>query len=301
MDTQLGIFAKHVSRETPEELFDALAGFGFDCTQFNAACLGIPTLPDQMDAALWRRAARAAQRAGVRVVALSATFNLLDENKFRLTDNFRRLKVLAEGATIFGTDLLTLCSGTRNQQDMWTYHPQNQSPAAWQEMVEGMRRALEIASEHDLNLGIEPEVANVVSSAKDGMRLITELESNRIRIVFDPANLYRPPADPRRDGHEITRALTLLCDRIAIAHCKDIAAPQEKGAGRQHGEELYTHVAAGTGILDYRHYISELRRLAPTGVPLILHGLSEEQIPRSVAFIRRWLSEVEAPASSINV
>ncbi len=301
MDTQLGVFAKHISRETPEELFDALAGFGFDCTQFNSACLGIPTLPDQMDAALWSRAARAAQRAGVRVVALSATFNLLDENKFRLTDNFRRLKVLAQGATIFGTDLLTLCSGTRNQHDMWTYHPQNQSSAAWQEMVEGMRRALEIASEHDINLGIEPEVANVVSSANDGVRLIAELESNRIRIVFDPANLYRPPADPRRDVHEITHALTLLGDRIAIAHCKDIAAPPENGAGRQHGEELYTHVAAGTGILDYRHYISELRRLAPTGVPLILHGLSEEQIPRSVAFIRGWLSEVEPPASSTNV
>jgi len=301
MDTQLGVFAKHISRETPEELFDALAGFGFNCTQFNAACLGIPTLPDQMDAALWRRAARAAQRAGVRVVALSATFNLLDENKFRLTDNFRRLKVLAQGASIFGTDLLTLCSGTRNQQDMWTYHPQNQSPAAWQEMVEGMRRALEIASEHDLNLGIEPEVANVVSSANDGVRLITELESSRIRIVFDPANLYRPPANPRRDGHEITHALTLLGDRTAIAHCKDIAASPEKGAGHQHGEELYTHVAVGTGILDYRHYISELRRLAPTGVPLILHGLTEEQIPRSLAFIRRWLSEVEPPASSVNV
>jgi len=301
MDTQLGVFAKHISRETPEELFDALAGFGFNCTQFNAACLGIPTLPDQMDAALWRRAARAAQRAGVRVVALSATFNLLDENKFRLTDNFRRLKVLAQGASIFGTDLLTLCSGTRNQQDMWTYHPQNQSPAAWQEMVEGMRRALEIASEHDLNLGIEPEVANVVSSANDGVRLITELESSRIRIVFDPANLYRPPANPRRDGHEITHALTLLGDRTAIAHCKDIAASPEKGAGHQHGEELYTHVAVGTGILDYRHYISELRRLAPTGVPLILHGLTEEQIPRSLAFIRRWLSEVGPPASSVNV
>ena len=62
----------------------------------------------------------AAQTVGVRVVALSATFNLLDENKLRLADNFRRLKVLAQGATILATDLLTLCSGTRNQQDMWT-------------------------------------------------------------------------------------------------------------------------------------------------------------------------------------
>ena len=295
MQPKLGVFAKHISRAKPEELFGAVAGFGLDCTQFNAACLGIPSLPGQIDVALWSRAARAARCAGVRVVALSATFNLLDENKLRLRDNFRRLEVLAQGAVILGTDLLTLCSGTRNQEDMWTYHPENQGSAAWQEMIDAMRRALEVAIEYDLNLGIEPEVANVVSNANDGVRLIRELGSNRIRIVFDPANLYRPPANPRRDDHLITDALTLLGDRVAIAHCKDIAAPH------QPGEALYGHVAAGTGILDYHHYISELRRLASTGVPLILHGLSEEQIPRSVAFVRRCLSELGVSAASINV
>jgi sugar phosphate isomerase/epimerase len=300
MQPKLGVFAKHISRATPEELFFAVAGFGFECTQFNAACLGIPSLPGQIDVALWSRAARAARCAGVRVVALSATFNLLDENEFRLTDNFRRLEVLAQGAVILGTDLLTLCSGTRNQEDMWTYHPQNQSSAAWQEMFDAMRRALEVATKYDLNLGIEPEVANVVSSANDGVRLIRELGSNRIRIVFDPANLYRPPANPRRDHHVITDALTLLGDRVAIAHCKDIAAPAAQGDTHQPGEDLYAHVAAGTGILDYRHYISELRRLVSTGVPLILHGLSEEQIPRSVAFVRRCLSELGASAASMN-
>jgi sugar phosphate isomerase/epimerase len=288
MHTQLGIFAKHVSRSTPEELFDALAGFGFDCAQFNAACLGIPSLPDQIDAALWSRAARAAQSAGVKVVALSATFNLLDENKLRLADNFRRLKLLAQGATILGTNLLTLCSGTRNQQDIWTYHPQNQSPEAWQEMIEAMQRALEIAVEYDVSLGIEPEVANVVSNANDGVRLIEELQSDRIRIVFDPANLYRPPSDPRWDGHVITDALRLLGDRISIAHCKDIADP----ATRPDCEMLYAHVAAGMGILDYHHYISELKRLVPRSMPLILHGLSEEQIPACVAFIQKRSNEL---------
>jgi sugar phosphate isomerase/epimerase len=218
MQPKLGVFAKHISRATPEELFFAVAGFGFECTQFNAACLGIPSLPGQIDVALWSRAARAARCAGVRVVALSATFNLLDENELRLTDNFRRLEVLAQGAVILGTDLLTLCSGTRNQEDMWTYHPQNQSSAAWQEMFDAMRRALEVATKYDLNLGIEPEVANVVSSANDGVRLIRELGSNRIRIVFDPANLYRPPRPSRNYGCP-DATWRPRCDRSLQRHC----------------------------------------------------------------------------------
>ena len=297
---RLGVFVKHISLATPEELFDAIARFGLDCTQFNAACLGTPSLPERIDVALWNRAAQAAQCTGVKIVALSATFNLLDENKVRLASSFQRLELLAQGAVILGTDLLTLCSGTRNQQDMWTYHPENRSPAAWQEMVDAMQRALEIAIKYDPKLGIEPEVANVVSNAKDGMRLIRELESYRIRIVFDPANLYRPPADPRQDDHVITDALALLGDHIAIAHCKDIAAPVGRAARYQPGETAYAHVAAGTGILNYRDYLSELRRLVSTEVPLILHGLSQEQIPRSVAFVRRYLSELQAPAASRN-
>jgi sugar phosphate isomerase/epimerase len=297
---QLGVFAKHISRPTPEELFDAITGFGLDCTQFNAACLGVPSLPDQIDIAQWRRAAQAARSAGVQVVALSATFNLLDENRTRLIDNFRRLKILARAARILGTDLLTLCTGTRNQQDMWTYHPGNQSPAAWQAMIDAMWQALDIATEFGLELGIEPEVANVVANANDAARLIRELGSNRIRIVFDPANLYRPPADPRRDNHVITDALTLLGDHIAIAHCKDIADPSAQRAAHLCRDTLYAHAAAGTGILNYRHYISELRRVLSKDIPLILHGLSEEQIPDSVAFVRRCLTELGGAAAPLN-
>jgi sugar phosphate isomerase/epimerase len=290
MQTQIGIFAKHLSRPTTEELFEAIAGYGFNCIQFNAACLGIPSLPDAIDETLWHRAARAARSAGVKVVALSATFNLLDENKLRLADNFRRLELLAQGATILGTDLVTLCSGTRYQQDMWTYHPGNQSAAAWRDMTDAMQRALDIAIVHDVYLGIEPEVANVVSNADDAARLIAELDSDRIRIIFDPANLYRPPADPRRDGYVITNALLLLGARVAIAHCKDIADPNQ--AARHNHKGLYEHVAAGTGILDYHHYVSELKRLVPESVPLILHGLTEEQIPASISFMHERINEV---------
>jgi sugar phosphate isomerase/epimerase len=296
MRSKIGVFAKHISRPTTEELFTAIAGLGFNCVPFNAACLGIPSLPDTLDKALWRQASRAAGNAEIEVVALSATFNLLDENRSRLANNFRALEVVAQGAMILGTNLLTLCSGTRDQQDMWTYHPENETPQAWQDMTDRVRQALAIAEQYDLYLGIEPEVANVVCSAQSAARLISELASDRIKIVFDPANLYRPPADPRRDRHVITDGLSLLGDSVAIAHCKDIDDPKAKPGTpqRQVLSEAYHHVAAGSGILDYRHYFSELARCLPKNVPLILHGLSEDQIPAALTFIHARLHEVDS-------
>jgi sugar phosphate isomerase/epimerase len=293
MHTKIGIFAKHVSRSTPEELFDAIAGFGFNCVQFNAACLGIPSLPDTIDKALWCRASQAARNAGVEIVALSATFNLLDQNRSRLADNFRRLELLAEGAEFLGTDLLTLCSGTRDQRDMWTYHPENPSFEAWRDMTDAMQKAINIATAHNVYLGIEPEVANVVSDAQSAVRLISELGSDRLRIVFDPANLYRLPADPRKDRYVITDALSLLGDFVAIAHCKDLANPRVESPAQPKCDNLYQHVAAGAGILDYHHYVYELERLTPAKVLLILHGLSEQQIPASLSFLHERLNEVD--------
>jgi sugar phosphate isomerase/epimerase len=296
MPNKIGIFAKHVSRPTTEELFTAIGEYGFNCVQFNAACLGIPSLPDTLDKALWQNASRAARESGIEVVALSATFNLLDANRSRLADNFRRLQVLAQGAEILGTNLLTLCSGTRNQQDMWTYHPENEAPEAWQDMTNGIQQALAIAKEYNIYLGIEPEVANVVCNAQRAARLISELGSDSIRIVFDPANLYRPPADPRRDRHVITEGLSLLGHSVAIAHCKDIADPGAKPAtGSEHQVlgEVYQHIAAGSGILDYRHYLSELERWVPENVPLIVHGLREADIPATLAFIHQRLNEID--------
>ena len=58
--------------------------------------------------------------------------------------------------------------------------------------------------------------------------------------------------------------------------------------------EHYTHVAAGTGILPYPHYLAALGRtpaalaggLDGERLPLILHGLDETQVPAAVAFLR---------------
>ena len=116
MQTQIGIFAKHLSRSTPEELFDDIAAFGFNCVQFNAACLGVPSLPDTIDNAQWRRARRAARNAGVQIVGLSATFNLLDENRARLADNFRRLDLESARTLAYGFVYLLSSDGPANRR-----------------------------------------------------------------------------------------------------------------------------------------------------------------------------------------
>ena len=72
---------------------------------------------------------------------------------------------------------------------------------------------------------------------------------------------------------------------IVLAHAKDL--DQDGDAG---------HKAAGQGKLDYDRYLALLRTCGFKG-PLLLHGLSEAQVPGCVAFLREKLDRVaSAPA-----
>jgi sugar phosphate isomerase/epimerase len=96
---------------------------------------------------------------------------------------------------------------------------------------------------------------------------------------MDGANIYHLGELARQ--HEILdEAFALLGDDIALAHAKDIDRDGEAG-----------HLAAGKGLLDYQHYLSLLNKVEPR-VPLILHGLTEAELPESLAFVHRTLEAI---------
>jgi hypothetical protein len=51
------------------------------------------------------------------------------------------------------------------------------------------------------------------------------------------------------------------------------------------------HEASGQGLLDYDRYLSQLQ-LQGFCAPLLLHGLSEAQVPGCVAFLREKLARL---------
>jgi len=125
-----------------------------------------------------------------------------------------------------------------------------------------------------LILGVEPETANVVDSAPAARRLLDEMRSSHLQIVLDAANLLRPETVADQAAI-LDQALDLLGDDLVMAHAKDITPD-----GR--------HVAAGTGVLDYAHYMDGLLEIGFAG-PLILHGLAENEVGNAVGFVRKLI------------
>lgn len=273
---RLGIFAKTFAGEAPHQVLAAVAGAGFSATQYNMACSGLSSMPDEISGAAARAVAAAAEATGVEVVAVSGTYNMIHPDPVARAAGHRRLEVLAARARAVSTRLITLCTGTRDPDDQWRVHPDNDRPDAWADLLASMETALEIAERHDVEFGIEPELANVVNSAEKAHRLIDELGSPRVRIVFDPANLFEVAAlADQRDV--VSRAIDLLGDRIVMGHAKDRDA---SGA----------FATAGKGVLDYPHYLGRLAAAGFDG-PMVTHGLAASEAAGVAVFLRQTMLE----------
>lgn len=271
---QIGIFAKTFPGSDADAVLAQVAGAGYACTQFNMACTGLPSMPEAIPAGVVACVAAAASKHGVAITAVSGTYNMIHPDPAVRARGLASLEVIAAAAPAMGSRLVTLCTGTRDPHDQWKHHPDNTTPQAWADLLAEMSKAIAIAERHGVDLGIEPELANVICDAAHARRLIDELQSPRLRIVLDPANLFEvAAADERRSI--VARAVDLLADRIAMAHAKD-RAPDGGFA------------TAGKGIVDFSHFIGRLRAAGFDG-PLVTHGLAAAEAAETAAFLRRAL------------
>jgi sugar phosphate isomerase/epimerase len=280
-EVRIGIFAKTFARSSPEGVFAALASLKLCETQFNMSVAGLPPMPDDVAPVLADRVRKAAAERNIALVAVSGTFNMIHPDEDVRRDGLRRLGVIAGACERLGTSTVTLCTGTRDPRDMWRRHPDNARPEAWRDLLATMQGALQTAEEHGITLAFEPEIGNVVDSAEKGRRLLDEMRSPRLKVVMDAANLFDAEDPARRLSRQeeiLGEAFELLGGDLLLAHAKDVKTSGEV-------------IAAGKGDLDYELYLKHLSE-AGYGGPLVVHGLAEEEVEGSLAFLRRKFVEV---------
>jgi sugar phosphate isomerase/epimerase len=223
------------------------------------ACSGLPAMPDEIPPAVVDAVAVASRETGVALAAVSGTYNMIHPDPAVRATGLRRLALLIDKAGGLGTGVVTLCTGTRDAEDQWRNHPDNGTPEAWRDLLEEMARACSLAEARGVRLGIEPELANVVSDAGAARRLIDTLQSPALAVILDPANLFEQAGEAERT-RIIEEAIDLLADRIVMAHAKD----------RNPDGSFAT---AGKGVIDFTHFIGRLRSAGFDG-DLVTHGLA---------------------------
>ncbi len=278
---QIGILLGTFGGPTLEARLDAATANVLECVQVSLDCAGLSAMPDEIPPELASRIRTEAAARGIAVPSVQGTFNMGHPDAEQRRIGLRRLKVLVEACQRMGTSTIHLCTGTRDRENMWRRHPENGSPEAWHDMTECVREAAEIARKANVVLAFEPEVNNIVDSAQKARRLLDEIKSPHLKVTIDPANIFHAGELPRMK-EMLNEAFVLVGKDIVLAHAKDLDHDGDAG-----------HKAAGQGKLDYDEYIRLLFRDGFTG-PILLHGLTEAQVPGCVAFLREKIRSVSA-------
>jgi sugar phosphate isomerase/epimerase len=266
-----GIFSTVFQRDGLEAVLDAIKTAGFDATQFHMSCAGVDQIPETIPDGLCERIRDAFAEREMVMGGLSGTFNMIDQDLAAREVGFRGLEELASHASTLGTSVVTLCSGTMADY-LWRPHPENNSQAAWDQMISSMARAAEIAERHDVYVAFEPEVSNVIDSAVKAKQAIDTVASSKLKVCIDGANLFHKGELPRMD-EILDEAFDLIGEHVVFAHAKDLSKDGEAG-----------HDAAGTGFLNYYRYLKLLSQVGYDGA-VVLHSLTEEQVPECRDFL----------------
>ena len=272
----LGIMTRHVERPTLAEVATAIRDYGLTSVQLGLESAGLDPLPDHVSEQDAKRIADTFRQSGVRIAAVSGTFNVIDPDRARLQTNLQSFARLCDACEWLGTTVVTTCTGTRNRDSMWRHHPDNRLPEAWDELLERIAVMVRAAENAGVVIAFEPETANVVDTLAKAQQLIEQAGSPAVKVTFDPANFFYPQDLPRM-GEVLEEGFRRLGPHIALAHAKDVVAPPD-------GASHCRYAPAGRGLLDYGTYL-RLLRTTPHNA-LIMHSLSEADIPAASAMIR---------------
>jgi len=275
---KLGMYSVELKRPTSDALFAAMKEAGFSQVQFDFASVCEEQLPLSFPPGLLENVGKQAERHGVDIVAVNGTFNMIHPDREVREDGYRRFGSVAAAARELNCGFLTLCTGSRNPDNMWAWHEDNQQPSAWNDLLVSVEKALEQAERYDMILGIECEPNNCVNSPEKARELMDAFRSPRLKIIMDIANLFQK-GETRRENVRpiIDRAFELLGKDVYLAHGKDI---------KEDGKATY----AGNGIVDFEYFLDKLEQSGYTG-GMLLHGIKDErEFTDSVAFMKRILA-----------
>jgi sugar phosphate isomerase/epimerase len=270
----LGLLSPEFPASSLEENLHAMGATGAVGVQFDLVCAVGATFPAEITEKEIQAVVDGFKRHGLKLSALSGTYNMADPNPLKREAGAKSLDRLIALAPSLGTKVVTLCTGSRDAQNMWRRHSDNDTPEAWGDMVRSVERAVRTAEKHEIILGVETEVGNTVNTVRKTRNLLDTIGSQHLKVIMDGANIFQK-GELAQMRAKLDEAFDLLGKDIVLAHAKDLDRDGEAG-----------HVPAGLGKLDYPYYMQKLRQSGYDGA-VILHALKPDQALERLAFVKQ--------------
>ncbi len=189
----------------------------------------------------------------------------------RITDTYKahiRFAALL-GAGVVGTE-----TGAPNVN--YQFEPACHGEEALRTFIRNLRPVVEYAEKLGVIVAIEPVRRHIVYNSGRARRVLDEIGSPNLQIIFDPVNMLDVD-NYKQQAEVVQEAVELLGRDIAVIHMKDFRVE----------ENSLISVAAGEGELDYQPVVKYIRRNKP-----FIHCTLEDTKPHNAVKAKEYIEDL---------
>ncbi|WJH32919.1 sugar phosphate isomerase/epimerase [Paenibacillus sp. CC-CFT747] len=265
----------HTAGNLPlKELTAKLQNRGIDFVQLalTKAIGDIDTGTGKLSPGLASYIAEQFDRCGLRIGVLGCYINPVHPDPDIRRQEIARFKEHLRYARDFGTSIVATETGsleTYRQHD-----PERYVEIGWNVLRQTVEELAEEAERWGVTIGLEPVSSHTLSSARNMVRIMEEVPSSTLGVVFDPCNLLTPRQYEDQETF-LEEAFRLFGPRIVLSHLKDVTLNEGK----------LREVRSGQGGFRTASFLEKLQQVKPF-VDVSLEAVSNDTLDETVRYIR---------------
>ena len=273
----------HDTAELPfEERVKAAEGQGFSCVHI--ALSKIKDIPSDISALTSGYAnylKGCFDKAGLSVAVLGNYLNLCDPDPDRLSGILKKYEAHIRFASYLRAGVVGTETGAPNSSYDCSDREAVRSESAYVSFRGNVKKVIGYAQHYGVTFAIEPVYKHIIYSPERARRLLDEVASENLRIIFDPVNLLDPDRLDERD-EVLQKAMELLSEEIAVIHLKDFI-PEK----REDGSINMKPCGCGLGVMTYDDIIEFAVRKKP-----FIEATLENTTPGDATQCRNHIEEI---------
>ena len=199
----------------------------------------------------------------VDIAVLGCYLNLANPNPEQLAKTVHRYMAHIRFASLLGCGVVGTETGAPNET--YTYTPECHTEEALQTFIANLRPIVKYAEQMGVIFAIEPVFRHIVWNPKQARRVLDEIQSPNLQIIFDPVNMLDITNYENRQ-EIFDEAIDLLGEDIAMVHLKDFNV----------GDGRLLSCGCGMGIMDYTSILKFMKERKP-----FIHATLEDTKPEN--------------------
>lgn len=270
---QLGIRLHDTTKLPFAERIADVHNLGFACGHLALAKVidEFPTTDEALTPGLAMYIKNVFAKNDVDIAVLGCYLNLANPNRELLEKTVHRYMAHIRFASWLGCGVVGTETGAPNET--YSFTPECHTEEALQLFIQNVRPIVKYAEQMGVVFAIEPVYRHIVWNPKQARRVLDEIHSPNLQIIFDPVNLLDIANYQDRD--EIIReAIELLGPDIAMVHLKDFRIEDGK----------MISVGCGLGEMDYTDILKFMKERKP-----FIHATLEDTKPENNQQVKNFI------------